>query len=217
MKSPLRIRLVLLLQILSLVLSVVPASASTLYSNGPVKGNVDGWAINFGFTVSDSFLLTSHSTVQGFDFAAWTLAGDEPRSVDWSLTSSANGGTVYESGTANLTTQYLFTNGYGFNVDEESVSGLNLPLTAGGYWLKLQNAVTQQGDPLYWDENSGSGCSSPGCPSLASENSLGTIPSESFNIMGTQAGSSPEPSSLMLVGSGIIGLTGLIRRRRLRD
>ena len=35
---------------------------------------------------------------------------------------------------------------------------------------------------MYWDENSGVGCQSPGCPSQAQENTLGTIPSEAFSL-----------------------------------
>jgi uncharacterized repeat protein (TIGR03803 family) len=41
---------------------------------------------------------------------------------------------------------------------------------------------------VYWDENSGVGCESSGCPSLAQENSVGTIPSESFTILGGDNG-----------------------------
>lgn len=197
-----------LIGVVALVLTVVRASADTLYNNGPVNGQVDGWAINFGFVVSDSFALTRNSSVQGFDFDAWVIPGDRPETVDWSISSSPNGGTIFASGTANLTSQFLFVNRDGFDIDEETVSGLNIPLSSSlGYWLNLQNAVTQQGSPLYWDENSG--------PSLASENALGTIPSESFDIIGTQGGSTPEPSSLMLVGSGILGITSLVRRRML--
>jgi hypothetical protein len=65
------------------------------------------------------------------------------------------------------------------------------------------------GDPIYWDENSG--------PSSASESEVGTIPSESFTILGGTTGTSstsvPEPSSIMLLGSGILGLAGLLRRK----
>ena len=80
------------------------------------------------------------------------------------------------------------------------------------YWLNLQNAVVPSGDPVYWDENSGTGCQSNGCPSSASESAVGTIPSEAFTINGG-SGTVPEPSSIMLFGSGILGLAGLLRRK----
>ncbi len=60
-----------------------------------------------------------------------------------------------------------------------------MPLDPGTYWLTLQNALSTQGNPIYWDENSG--------PSLAQENSLGTIPSESFSIQGTFCVPVPQP------------------------
>ena len=89
-------------------------------------------------------------------------------------------------------------------------------LSAGTYWVNLQNAVVNTGDPVYWDENSGEGCTSPGCPSQASENSFGTIPSESFTILGNTGTSTvPEPSTLILFTWGIVGIAGLLRRRYL--
>ena len=51
----------------------------------------------------------------------------------------------------------------------------------------MQNAVIPSGDPVYWDENSGVGCQSSGCPSQAYESAVGTIPSESFDITGGYA------------------------------
>ena len=87
--------------------------------------------------------------------------------VDWSITSAPNGGTVYGSGTASVTDQFISTNQYGYNIDKISVSGLNVSTGSGTVYLNLQNAVVPSGDPVYWDENSGSGCHSPGCPSQA--------------------------------------------------
>ena len=78
-------------------------------------------------------------------------------------------------------------------------------------FLTLSNACTTSGcstNPIYWDENSGEGCIYLGCPSLAFENEVGSIPSESFYLW-----SSPEPSSIMLFGSGILGLAGVLRRK----
>ena len=159
----------------------------------------------------------SNSTVQGFQFSVWEYPGDVLSSVDWSITSQENGGTVNGSGTAsgkNLTDQFISSNQNGYDIDEVTVTGLNVSLDAGSYWLNLTNASVPSGDPVYWDENSGVGCESDGCPSQASESAVGTIPGEAFAITGTQA-STPEPSSLMLLGSGILGLTTIVRRRLL--
>ena len=150
-----------------------------IYENGPVNGTTDAWTINFGYVVSDSF---TGGPVTGFDIWVWELPGDTMTSVDWSITSGPNGGTVYGSGTASVTDTFISTNQYGYNIDKISASGLNS--SSGGTWLNLFNAVVPSGDPVYWDENSGAGCHSSGCPSQAVESALGTIPSEAFDIFG---------------------------------
>ncbi len=108
-------------------------------------------------------------------------------SVDWSITSGPNGGTVYGSGTVsgkNLTDQFVSVNQYGYDIDKISASGLNVS-ASGTVYLNLQNAVVPSGDPVYWDENSGVGCHSAGCPSQAYESAVGTIPSEAFDVSGS--------------------------------
>jgi len=204
------------LTVLCLALTVAPAYAQIIYSNGPVNGNVAAWQINDGKIISDSFSCCRYSSngpnggiaaVAGFDFYVWAFPGDTPLTVDWSITSGENGGTVLGFGTANLSSQFLFTNAFGFDIDKETASGLNLPvaLGSGTYWLNLQNATTQQGNPLSWDQNSG--------PSQASSNEVGTIPSESFDIFGP-GGSTPEPGSIVLLGSGMLVLA---QARRLKS
>jgi uncharacterized repeat protein (TIGR03803 family) len=159
-----------------------------IYENGPVNGTTDAWTINFGYVVSDSF---TGGGVDGFDIWVWEFPGDTVTSVDWSITSDPNGGTVYGSGTASVTDTFISTNQYGYNIDKISASGLN----AGGggtVYLNLQNAVIPSGDPVYWDENSGQGCHSGGCPSQAVESGVGTIPSEAFDITVGGFGYPPE-------------------------
>jgi hypothetical protein len=201
------------LTILCLALAAVPAFAD--YDNGPINGSVDAWTINFGYIVSDTFTSTG-SSVTGFMFGVWEFPGDTLTHVDWSITSAENGGTVYGSGTAATTDAFVSSNQYGYNIDKITVSGLNVSAPSGTLWLNLQNASVASGDPVYWDENSGRGCGGSGCPSSASESALGTIPSEAFTVnMGgtTTSGTTPEPSSIMLFGSGILGLAGLLRRK----
>jgi len=203
------------LTILCLALAAVPAFAD--YSNGAINGTTDAWTINFGYIVSDTFVTgASDTAVTGFMFGTWEFPGDTLSSVDWSITSAENGGTVYGSGTAsgkNLTDQFISTNQYGYDVDKITVTGLNVAVAGSTtYWLNLQNAVVPSGNPVYWDENSG--------PSSASESAVGTIPSEAFTVnttggttTTTTTGTTPEPSSIMLLGSGILGLAGVLRRK----
>ena len=101
-------------------------------------------------------------------------------------------------------------NQIGFDVCNENVTFSPVALNAGDYWLNMQNAVVNTGDPVYWDENRG--------PSRASEGAPGTIPSESFTILGSTTttgttGTTPEPGTLMLFGSGALGLLGVLRRK----
>ena len=200
------------------------AHADTLYKNGPVNGicdiegcTVDAWTINFGFSVTNSFTITSPSTIQGFNFAVWLYPGDTLTSVDWAVgtcTFCSDIGNGTASG-ASLSSSFMFTNTYGYDIWDVGVTGLNLHVSGGppdAYWLTLQNAVVPSGDPVYWNENGGPSTAWTECI----HDGQGCIPSESFNIVGTpDTGTTPEPSSIILFGSGILGLAGILRRRML--
>jgi hypothetical protein len=204
------------LTLLALCLAVVPAVAQNdIYDNGAINGTTDAWTINSGFTVSDTFTLGASQTVNGLSFGAWLEPGDSLVSAEVSITSSEFGGTSFFDQSVNFTSSGCGTNQVGFTVCTETGSFSGPTLNAGTYWLNLNNAVTSLGAPVYWDENSGA--------SSASENTLGTIPSESFTLLGTSGttattattatSSTPEPSSIMLFGSGILGLAGILRRK----
>jgi len=94
---------------------------------------------------------------------------------------------------------------YEYNICAESTTFSGPTLNSGTYWINVQNASIPSGDPVYWDENSG--------PSQASESAVGSIPSESFTIFGTASSTVPEPSSLILFGSAILGPAGMLRRK----
>jgi hypothetical protein len=206
-----------LLTVLGLALAAIPAPAQNwTYDNGPINGTTGAWAINFGYIVSDTFVADG-SLVNGFGFGFWEDSGGDLTSVQWSVTSGENSGTVYGSGTAsgaNLVDKFVSENEFGYAIDEVTVSGLNVPTRSGTtYWLNLQNAMVLDDYSAFWDENSGKGCMSNGCPSSASESFVGTVPSESFTINGGSGGTTPEPSGFMLLASGILGLAGVLRRK----
>ena len=82
---------------------------------------------------------------------------------------------------------YCFPNQDGFNVCMESgsIQALGRLLTGQQeYWLTLQDANTNNGDPVYWDQNNGDGCRvSRLSVASPSPRGVGTIPSESFSIV----------------------------------
>jgi len=203
--------------VLALLLSV-PAAGQILYENGPINGETDAWTINEGFVISDTFTIsTGNSAVTGLSFGAWLFPGDLLESAQVTISSQEiGGGTVYFDGFVNFTQSSCFANNYGFNVCTETGDFNGPTLPNGTLWLTLQNAVVNDGDPVYWDENSGAGCHSPGCPSDAGNGSIGTLPSEAFSLLGTPTsggGSVPEPGSVALFTGGFAVVAGGLRRR----
>jgi len=188
-----------------------------VYDNGPVNGTESAWTINYGYAVSDSFTLSNSTTLTGAQIGLWTYSGDNPTSVDWSI-GSAPGASNYGSGVGSLTNDSLFTNGWGYNILESTFT-LSDSLSTGTYWFTLQDASNTTGYPIYWDINQG--------PSAAWENTIGNLDasvcsnyvgysgtcSSSFQLYGNQS-KTPEPASLMLIGTGLVGLATKIRRRR---
>ncbi len=211
--SNLRMRIASLavLTIACLVLAVSPAMAEdTLYSNGPINGTSDGWTINFGFSVSDSFTLGADPKVRNLHMGVWLSPGDSPASP--SVTSvqmdigTTSFGTDIFSGVINASgSTDLGINQYGYDIQQVDFSFADIDIAPGDYWLTLSNATVPNGDPVYWDENSG--------PSSAFENTLGSIPSEAFTLGGASGTTTPEPSSILLFASGILGVAGVLRRK----
>ncbi|MGB8890064.1 MAG: PEP-CTERM sorting domain-containing protein [Candidatus Korobacteraceae bacterium] len=210
-----------------LILAAIPAMAQEIvYENGPPNGQVDAWTINFGFAVSDTFEVCCHeghggpatqTTINEISFAAWVEPGDTASSVELAIGSTGFFSNNLFDETVSLTQSSCSTNNFGFNVCTETGDFNGPALNNGNDFLTLENATTVEGNPLYWDENSGVGCMSMGCPSAAQENTLGTIPSEAFTLNGfvssSTTGTTPEPSTILLFGSGLLGLTGMLRHK----
>jgi hypothetical protein len=189
-------------------------ASSILYTNGPVNGQLNSFAINGGLATSNSFLLTGSADASGVTFVTWRdVNGDVISSVDWAITSTDFGGTTFGSGTASLAETFLFNNTVGVSIFSDTFSLPDLALPAGTYWLQLGNAVVKNSvgtvvnAPVFWDENNG--------PSAAFQQSGGvritsnanadlpnTTGSETFSITGTFQSATPEPASGLLTLAG---------------
>ncbi len=194
------------LLLLTLSLCSLPAAAQVIYDNGPINGQDIAWTIDFGYAVSDSFTVGSGgATINGLSFGFWEFGQVNLDSVEVAITSSEFGGTTYFDNNVNFTSSGCSTNQQDYFVCTGTGSFNGPTLPSGTYWLTLDNACCDDGG-IFWDQNSG--------PSQASESSIGTIPSESFTLYGSTAtGTTPEPSSIVLLGSGVLGFAAMVRRK----
>ena len=74
-----------------------------VYSNGPVNGQTYAYEIDFiSPVVSNSFVVpvgfSAVTPITGFCYGLWVERGDQPGTVDWSITSAPNGGVTFAQG-----------------------------------------------------------------------------------------------------------------------
>jgi len=203
-------------------LAAVPVSAnpSVLYDNTTASSyGTYAFTISPDWVVSDSFTLASASVVNGATFALWIPPGDSLTGVDWSISPNSGQGN-FPSGTATSFTtslapapSWIFSI-YGVDVELETFSIPSVSLAAGTYWFELGDAATALGNTVYWDASNG--------PSSATQSvyvdgvtyyETSLWESQTFQIDGATT-ATPEPAGFMLLGSGLIGLAGLVRRKQ---
>jgi hypothetical protein len=110
-----------------------------------------------------------------------------------------------KSGTSSFSSNLFQSNNGGYILYTSTAGITPVTLGAGTYYLELYNAVASSGVSVFWDENNG--------PSTAYENdTTGPIGSETFAIYGTSA-ATPEPGTMIMFGTGVLGLLGAARRR----
>ena len=202
--------------------AVNPLSGQILFDDGATNGTVNGFFIDgpnpgpFSQSISDGFVATGSGTADHLDFGVWVPTGTTPTAVSWWLGTSVFGSDVSSGSMAQVGYSYLLSNGFGYDVYEAHVTGLSGSLTAGGhYWLTLGNANNSSGDQLdAWDMNAGpASCDFAvlGVPQGDCGYGAG-VEGEAFTLY-TSGSTTPEPGSMIMFGTGVLGLAGVLRRR----
>ncbi len=153
------------------------------------------------------------------------LSGLNPATGYWEIrsgVSEGNGGTLIASGTAATSNQATGRSDFGFN-EYTNFVGMSVSLGAGQYWM----AVVPN-DPS--NANRSFNSDTDGLNSVGSQTSNDQFFNSAFfgaNFTNTNnegvfaqfsqaAYNCPEPSSLILLGSGLLAVAGVVRRRTLR-
>jgi hypothetical protein len=214
------------------ILCLALTASAQIFSEGPIDGNDNAFFVtgpnlpNFLGSVQDisnGFVAANTSNVLGIEWGEWSVGA--PKSFSYELGSAAFGtdvgsGTVAQNAVNSV---FLRTNSFGYGVYDVTVPISSSLMTAGStYWLSISNATDASADGTQgWDiPNGGSGG-----PAICNFRQSGTnfgncgLGGESFTISaacgaGPDCGPPvPEPSSILLFGSGILGLAGILRRK----
>jgi len=211
----LKVRLaVVTLAALCLALSA-PAFAQIIYDDGPTDGQTNAFFIDgpnpgpFSQSISDGFIATNSGSAASLDFGIWVPTGTTPTTVTWWLGTSAFGSEI-STGVANgPSSTFLLTNAFGYDVYNVHIDGLSGSLTAGNtYWLSLGNANDSQGTQFdAWDVNNGPAT----CNFAVGGQNFGDCGAggEAFTLNAAV----PEPSTLIMLGGGILAAAGGLRRK----
>ncbi len=215
-----RSKAVLLATVFALVFSA-PAFAATLYSQSfdqtgvaYASQNDSGGLGNFASTYDDFNISGGNYTINEVQWTGGYFNGNPGSITGWTINvyfdnSGAPGALQYTdhiSGNGNETSLGNFGGTPSYSYD---VSGLNFGELAGvKYWLSV---VPDLKFPPQWGwETSAQG---NGVAYQSYFGTSGPISADmAFTLIGTQV---PEPGSLILMGTGVLGLAGVIRRKLL--
>ncbi len=162
------------------------ARADTLYSNGPDPG-LYSWQINFGYAVSNSFVLNRASHIDQITLSIWDVDDlNNPMTAGWKITTQPFGGQIVASGNSFLGLVASCQQNRSLFCQWEMAIYINANLPAGTYWLQVDDVETKFNTDAFWGQSSGPSHAYLYSGPNSSNTAVRAIPSESFEVLGTQ-------------------------------
>ena len=186
-----------------------------VFSSGAINGTLGGRTISAtapdDVAVSNSFSLSSATTLTAATAGIWNRPGSTLTSVEWSIGTSKFG-TDVASGMSSVSYTYIGQGLSYYDVYEAAFS-LNAVVSTGTYWLTLQHAVSTLNNDVYWDVNTST------ISATAYQKNAGYA---EFQVQGSSfalfddgdTNTVPEPASLAMWGLGAIGIVFARRKRQ---
>lgn len=222
-------RFALVLALLSLAGAASAGAETIVFDNtGPLSYSGGGsYIVGFdptvlpsgaSMSVDSSFTLGSSATINEIVAGVWVPHGSTLASVQGGIFSQPFAqGTAFLNGSVNPATSTLKSSGSTWDIYQETFVISNVTLAPGTYYLAFLDAITQNGNTngneVAWDiAATGTGHFTTDQWSSVTGQQPG-LSATTFELLGPDSGAVPEPSSLLLLGSGAAALFGAMRRR----